>query len=407
MVASSAVNCSSRRRLGQVALGEDRDVEAELEGGGGLVEHPEAGEQGERAAAGRLDQVAELVGERLDVAGVPRVGEVGGAVEEGVRLVVEGAADIELGDLRGGHAEPGRELGGERGAGEHGRALVPEPLLEEAPTRRAGATRSTGLASVPSTHTTSSAVDPLDAGEVLDERAARTAPAARPACACPPGRRSGTLRAAASTGSTRPRATVMRAGQVVGQARPCRRWSRCGRSASVRRRPGVVDAGGELVVGDDAAGAPGQVGEAPAGELDAAGGGHDVLELVGLVDDGELVLGEEHARPWPGRGRRGGGSRRRRRPRGPLSRAASAKQMPPLGQRAAPGHSCADTLTALHARSDGSTSSSARSPVSVVAAQSTGASSSSAGARSATPSRASCPSSLPVVTISSRRCMQR
>ena len=53
--------------LGQVALREDRDVESELEGRGGLVEHAEAREQGERAAPGRLDQVAELVGERLDV----------------------------------------------------------------------------------------------------------------------------------------------------------------------------------------------------------------------------------------------------------------------------------------------------------------------------------------------------
>ena len=74
-------------RLGEVALGEDREVvaEAELQGGGRLVEHPEAGEQRERAAAGRLDEVAELVGERLDVAGVARVGQVGGAVEERVR----------------------------------------------------------------------------------------------------------------------------------------------------------------------------------------------------------------------------------------------------------------------------------------------------------------------------------
>ncbi len=37
------------------------------------------------------------------------------------------------------------------------------------------------------------------------------------------------------------------------------------------------------------------------------------------------------------------------------ARAASAKQSPPDGQRLAPGHSRADTLTAAHADGDGST----------------------------------------------------
>ena len=116
LVASSARELLEQPGLGQVALGEDRQVvaEAELEGGGGLVEHAEAGEQRERAAAGRLDEVAELVGERLDVAGVARVGQVGGAVEERVVLVVERAADIELGDLRRAARRGGRAAG--RGA---------------------------------------------------------------------------------------------------------------------------------------------------------------------------------------------------------------------------------------------------------------------------------------------------
>ena len=50
-------------------------------------------------------------------------------------------------------------------------------------------------------------------------------------------------------------------------------------------------------------------------------------------------------------------------------RAVSAKQGSPSGQRWAPGHSSLDTLTAAHARSLGLHSSSARSPVVVVAAQ--------------------------------------
>ena len=118
--------------LGHVALGEDRYVEAELQGGGRLVEHSEAGEQRQGAPAGRLDEVAELIGERGHVAGVARIGKVGGAVEEGVGLVVERAADIELDDLRRRHAEPAREPGREGGAGEHGGALVPQHLRQEA-----------------------------------------------------------------------------------------------------------------------------------------------------------------------------------------------------------------------------------------------------------------------------------
>ena len=74
---------------------------------------------------------------------------------------------------------------------------------------------------------------------------------------------------------------------------PRSRLSRCGRSASVSRRPASSTPGGQLVVGDDAAGAAGQVEEAPAGDVDAAGGRHDVLELVGLVDHRQLVLGEQ------------------------------------------------------------------------------------------------------------------
>src|SRR5690606_8465811 len=45
---------------------------------------------------------------------------------------------------------------------------------------------------------------------------------------------------------------------------------------------------------DHASGAAGEVREAAAGEVDAAGGRHDLLQLVGLVDHHHLVLGEDH-----------------------------------------------------------------------------------------------------------------
>ena len=159
--------------LGEVALGEDRQVvaEAQLQRGGRLVEHPEAGEQRERATAGRLDEVAELVGERLDVAGVARVGQVGGAVEERVRLVVERAADIELGDLRRGRRR------GAPGSWAGSVALVSTAVrLSQRrscsrPDTSSGATRSTGLASVPSTHTTWSSLTRSTPDEVGEQRA--------------------------------------------------------------------------------------------------------------------------------------------------------------------------------------------------------------------------------------------
>ena len=162
------------------------------------------------------------------------------------------------------------------------------------PDTSSGATRSTGLASVPSTHTTWSSPDPLDAGEVVEQRAARLHQPHGLRAGVLRARRSGTFRAAASTCSTRPLATVMAPARSSGRP-PRSRRSRCGRSASVRRRPASSTPGRQPVVGDDPAGAAGQVDEAPAGELDAAGGRHDVLELVRLVDDRQLVVGEQHA----------------------------------------------------------------------------------------------------------------
>ena len=79
--------------------------------------------------------------------------------------------------------------------------------------------------------------------------------------------------------------------------------------------------------------------EAAGAEREAGGGGDDVLELVGLVDHDDVVLGQEHAVASRGACRRGGCSRRRRRLPSPRARASSAKQSSPLGHRSAPGHS--------------------------------------------------------------------
>ena len=66
---------------------------------------PAAGEQGQRAAAGRGDQRVELVVQRRLGLGAAAVGQVAGHVEQGVGAVVEGAADVEL---VGREAAPGR-----------------------------------------------------------------------------------------------------------------------------------------------------------------------------------------------------------------------------------------------------------------------------------------------------------
>ena len=70
-------------------------------------------------------------------------------------------------------------------------------------------------------------------------------------------------------------------------------------------------------------------------------------------------------------------------------RACSAKHTSPLGQRAAPGHSLDETLTAAHAVGDGSKLSSARSPVGDSSLHARMRRSSSSGARAASPSSAS------------------
>ena len=92
-------------RLGQVALAEDRMVDAVLDRIGRLAHHAMAGEQRQRATAGGVDQPGQLVEHRRRVVGVARLGQVGRAVQEALLLEVERGADVEHLDLVGGDAQ--------------------------------------------------------------------------------------------------------------------------------------------------------------------------------------------------------------------------------------------------------------------------------------------------------------
>ncbi len=170
--------------------------------------------------------------------------------------------------------------------------LVPEPLLEEPRhVERGDAEHRVGVGALHPQHLV--LAGSLDARQVVEQRAARLHEAH--------GLRArglgGVDRDLAAGGQDLLHATPRHgdhARQVVrqpaSQPRVAVRTQRLGEEA-----PGVVDAGRQAIVGDDAAGAAGQVDEASARELDAAGGRHDVLELVGLVDHRELVVGEQQA----------------------------------------------------------------------------------------------------------------
>ena len=108
--------------------------------------------------------------------------------------------------------------------------------------------------------------------------------------------------------------------------------------------------------------------QASGADVHSERGGKDVLELMGLVDDERVVL-RQHLSPTSQISAekmkvhdddvRGG------RPRTSCLREALAAE----GQRRAPGHSSAVTLTLDHAGTEGSNSSSARSPLAVDPAQ--------------------------------------
>ena len=90
------------------------------------VEPSPAGEQGEGPATGGEDQALQFGVDGVPEAGLPRVGQVGGAVQEGLALEVEGAADV-LGPVPVlGESEAVDHVGWQGGAGEHRRAPRPE-----------------------------------------------------------------------------------------------------------------------------------------------------------------------------------------------------------------------------------------------------------------------------------------
>ena len=201
-----------------------------------LVEHPEAGEQCERAAAGRLDEAGHLVGQRREVArrcadreGGPRsTGATGPRSRTGCRH-------------RARSPRPAGRRGGWGAVPAAWRwsappcAWVHSASCRNAATSR-GATRSTGHA-----------VAALHPDDVVGRRPARRSrgpPAARRRTAggATPSHERRRVRpraphaSAASACSTRPRASASTPARSSGSA-PLMRWSRWGRRASTRMRP--------------------------------------------------------------------------------------------------------------------------------------------------------------------------
>ena len=143
---------------------------------------------------------------------------------------------------------------------------------------------------------------------------------------------------------------------VVGQRRrhalaePRRRAPRASRPRRLGDRPD------ERRVVDDAAQRAGQRGEPTGSDLDPDGVAHDVLELVRLVDDDDVVLGQQHAAAGDVQPVQvqvdddDVGVHRAR------WRARSAKHGSPSGQRVAPGHSSRPTVTARTRRVASATS---------------------------------------------------
>ena len=124
MVANSDVAGSAVNRLISAGLG--RSVCTSIVGGqpgpqrlGRGLHGPVAGEQGQGASAGRADQGGQLVVERGLVRARAGIGQVGGAVEQRVGLVVERAAHIQLGVGPRIEAQPFAQPGGDGGAGQH------------------------------------------------------------------------------------------------------------------------------------------------------------------------------------------------------------------------------------------------------------------------------------------------
>ena len=392
-VAKRQAVSSSVKRARSAGLGRSSWVrmvngQAGPERGGGLVHGPPAREQGQRAPAGRVDQRLQLVVHAGPVAGLAGIGEVGGAVQEGVGLVVERAADVEHVGALGRQPDPLGQVQRDGGGGEDGRAPGPHALASTGPTS-SGATASRGWRRRPPTHATCPRAGERGV-EVLGQRDGRLLGADSALVGVGHVGRDGPQRG--QQGSTGRRPCGERVADGVGQRAP-------GAAADVGREgvgqpvPASARGAEQLVVVDDPAGQPGQVGEAAGAEATAGGVGDDVLELVGLVDHDHVVLGQDRAAGADVEavevgvddddvGRRGPAA-------GRLGEALFAER----AAASRPGHSSLVTLTAAQARSLGFQSSSARSPVAVVAAHAASRSTSVARPAPGRPARAGPPGS--------------
>ena len=92
---------------------------------------PPAGEQRQCPPPGRADEGLELVEHSRLVAGMARVGQVGGAIEQRVLLVVEGAADVEQVGPVGRQPDPTGEVEGHGGGREDRRSARPDAFAQD------------------------------------------------------------------------------------------------------------------------------------------------------------------------------------------------------------------------------------------------------------------------------------
>ena len=119
--------------LGQVALQQQRVGDLGGERLGGRLGGPPAGEEGERASARRLEQLRQLLVQRLLRALGAPVGQVPGHVEQRVGAVVEGAAHVELLGREGLEADALDDARRDGRAGQHRRHLAPEHRRQRRP----------------------------------------------------------------------------------------------------------------------------------------------------------------------------------------------------------------------------------------------------------------------------------
>ena len=296
VVASSAAKRAQQRRLGQVALGDQRDVDAITQGRGGGVHRRPAREQGERSPAGCGDQGGELVVDGLAVARMARVGQRHRAVQQGVVGVVERTSDVGLSTVAGREPDALDQRRRDRGAGEDRRALLPDALAQQRPDVERGDLE---VRVRPGCRRRSRPVRPPAAP--TDRRGRRRccrSPAPVISWArslfCLASSICGSMASRASRArSSRPRASSSDLVEVVGvrdrQAlADVRRRGRRG-ARRRRRRPRRSTSGSSRIRRRTAA----ERHEAARADLHAERRAHDVLEPVGLVEHDDVVLGQD------------------------------------------------------------------------------------------------------------------